>query len=99
MDEVLRALMAIASTDRLFNPYRDHDPAVEAAGAPEIRRCNLRVYLEAMPKGAPLWLGEAMARRGARRTGIPFCGEEALHRLGLPLIQPTRHALPDGPTA
>ena len=38
-------------------------------------------------------------RRGARRTGIPFCGEEALHRLGLPLIQPTRYALPDGSTA
>lgn len=54
MDEVLRALMAIASTDRLFNPYRDHDPAVEAAGAPEMRRCNLRVYLEAMPTVAEI---------------------------------------------
>lgn len=99
LDEVIRALMAIPTTDRLFNPYRDHDPVVEAEDAPTLRCRNLRIYLEAMPKGAPLWLAEAMARRGARRTGIPFCGEEALHRLGLPLAQPTRDALPDGPTA
>ncbi len=99
LDEVLRALIAIPSTQRLFNPYRDHNPAVEGPSAPRIRCQNLRIYLEATPPGTPLWLGEAQARRGACRTGIPFCGELALPRLGLPLIQPTNEALPDGPTA
>lgn len=80
---IVADLAALRADDRLFNPYAEHDPQVEASDAPARRRENLTRVLHAMLlRPAPLlWIGEAPARRGARRSGVPFAGEAKLGEL------------------
>ncbi|MBB3948929.1 uracil-DNA glycosylase [Aureimonas jatrophae] len=102
VDAFLDALVALPGSDRLFNFYRDHDPTVENADAPSIRRDNLRRVLawHGSRAATDLWLGEAPAWSGTRQSGVPFVGEYALPllsgRLGLdpPLRRATRTAEP-----
>lgn len=102
VDAFLDALAALPGSPRLFNFYRDHDPAVEDADAPSIRRRNLgRVLAWYRARGGcDLWLGEAPAWSGTRQSGVPFVGEHALpllsSRLGLdpPLRRATRTSEP-----
>ena len=92
---IITLLEQIEGSDRLFNPYRDHDPALESADAPEIRRATLTLYLQAMQVRRPrvMWLAEAMSRRGARRTGLPLTGDRMLLPLAtrLKMVVPFRH--------
>lgn len=96
--DIVTALENIAGSHRLFNPYRDHDPAIENATTPAWRRQNLTRYLHAMLIRRPgvLWLGEALSRRGARRTGVPFTGDRMLDPLAARLDMPDmfHHPIP-----
>jgi uracil-DNA glycosylase len=63
----------------LFNFYRDEHPAMDRAGAAEMRRLNLQRWLagfEAPPQ--MLAVGEAPGWRGCRFTGTPFISEALL---------------------
>jgi uracil-DNA glycosylase len=60
----------------IFNPYYDEDPGVDRSGAVEIRRENLRRYLESYNKRPEiLVIGEAPGWRGCRFSGVPFTSE------------------------
>lgn len=63
----------------LFNPYRDEVDGLEAAGAAQIRRANLRTYLESFPtRPGMLVVGEALGWRGGRFSGLPLVSEALL---------------------
>ena len=65
-----------ASTDRLFNFYLDRSRDLDLVDGPEIRRRNLRAYLEAAPERPELLLlAEAPGPRGCRFSGVPFTSE------------------------
>jgi hypothetical protein len=64
--------------DGVFNPYRDHDPELDCAGAAQIRCANLRRYLEIFAGAAYVLVGEAAGYAGCRFSGIPFTGEAQL---------------------
>lgn len=69
--------------DGVFNPWRDHDErdAPPRRQAPQLRRENMRAYLEARQASARVMLlGEAPSHRGCRFTGIAFCSETELLR-------------------
>ena len=68
----------------IFNPWRDHDDRDRAPRreTPELRRANLRAYIESRVKTARFMLmGEAPSHRGCRFTGIAFCSETELVRI------------------
>jgi len=76
------AVFALPSTsgDRpLFNFYRDEHPELDLPQAAEVRRANLRRWLEHYSR-TPRWLvvGEAPGWRGARFSGAPFVSEALL---------------------
>jgi len=60
----------------LFNPWNEELPEIDCLSASEIRRNNLRNYLEHF-YGSPsvLVLGEAPGWRGCRFSGVPFTAE------------------------
>jgi len=63
----------------LFNPYRDRNPDFDRIGAAEIRRRNLRHYLDDHAGGASLLLvAEAPGPWGCRFSGIPVTSEAQL---------------------
>jgi hypothetical protein len=62
----------------VFNQYRDRDPALDQAEAANIRRANLRRYLEAFAGATYVLVGEAAGYAGCRFSGIPFTGEAQL---------------------
>lgn len=67
------------STDRLFNPYKDSDPALDVPEAPEIRVANLRSYLEAYDRMPGIFLlAEAPGPWGCRFSGVPITSESQL---------------------
>lgn len=75
-DLVDSAVFPAESTDRLYNFYRDSDPALDRPKAPAIRRANLIAYLEAAPKRPDiLLLAEAPGPYGCRFSGIPITSE------------------------
>jgi len=86
-------LFSCSSNDRLFNQYRDEDPALDVPGAAAIRRDNLRRYLASF-QAAPsmLVVSEAAGYRGGRFSGVPLVSERMLVAGG-------PHALTGRPTS
>jgi hypothetical protein len=71
-----REVFPVPSTERLFNPWRDEEPALDVAGAARIRRRNLRAYFASFrARPRVLLVGEAPGPNGARFSGIPFTSE------------------------
>ncbi len=80
-----RELFPIPSTDTLFNPYNGHDPQLDQPDGQEIRRRNLRSYLESFREAPPiLMVGEAPGPWGCRFSGVPFTSEAQLCGGNLP---------------
>ena len=72
-------IFSVPSTDELFNLYRDRHPDLDVAGAPEIRRDNLRRYLRCFDAAPPLFLlAEAPGPWGCRFSGVPITSEAQL---------------------
>jgi hypothetical protein len=71
----LIAVLCDHENTRVFNPYRDYDPAHDRPDAPAIRRQNLRCYLKAFAGASYLLVGEAPGYAGCRFSGIPFTCE------------------------
>jgi len=68
-----------ASTDELFNPYRDRRDDLDVPGAPAHRRDNLRRYLDCFDGPPPLFLLlEAPGPWGCRFSGVPVTSESQL---------------------
>jgi uracil-DNA glycosylase len=77
--ELESILVAPASTDLVFNQYRDSNPDYDLPDAAAIRTDNLRAYLEQATRTASvLMVGEAAGPWGCRFSGIPFTGERQL---------------------
>lgn len=67
------------STEDLFNPYRDRDPALDLEDAPAIRQANLLAVPDAYPERPRILLvAEAPGPRGCRLSGVPFVSEAQL---------------------
>jgi len=64
--------------ERVANPYRDADPALDRPGAARCRRENLEAYLEKVGRPRLVLLGEALGFRGGRFSGIAFTSERQL---------------------
>ncbi len=80
-----KKIFAIASSDGLFNQYRDADKRVDLPNAGEIRKRNLYNYFESFKKKPSVVLiGEAPGPWGCRFSGIPFTGERQLLMHELP---------------
>jgi len=74
-----RRVFSVASTDDLFNPYRDRNAELDIEDAPSIRRHNLRRYLECYDTSPPLFLlAEAPGPWGCRFSGVPITSESQL---------------------
>jgi uracil-DNA glycosylase len=74
-----------ASTDILFNQYRDERRGFDARGGAKLRRENLLSYLSSFSRTPKqLLVGEAPGPWGARFSGVPFTGESPLSRGELP---------------
>jgi len=68
-----------ASTDELFNPYRDRRDDLDVPGASAHRRDNLRRYLDCFDGPPPLFLLlEAPGPWGCRFSGVPVTSESQL---------------------
>ena len=83
-DHLLDLLTAYRN-DRAFNQYRDVRPDLDLPHGAEIRRRNLRSYLETFAGARFLLVGEAAGYAGCRFSGIPFTCEAQLvgpERLG-----------------
>ncbi len=74
MDRLLESL-TVYQSDVVFNPYGDHDPALDCPDGPDIRRRNLRAYLELFAQADYVLVGEAPGYAGCRFSGIPFTSE------------------------
>lgn len=72
-------LFPVATTDRLFNQYRDTVAKLDVRGGATHRRRNLRSYLASFD-AAPdvLVVGEAIGYQGGRFTGVPLTSERLL---------------------
>lgn len=76
-----------ASTDRLFNLYRDRDAELDKPDAPAIRRQNLRGYLSAYQEMPRVFLvAEAPGPWGCRFSGVPITSESQLLDKNFPVI-------------
>jgi hypothetical protein len=63
----------------LFNPWLRNDPRFDRPEAAELRRANLRRYLESLPeRPAVLVVGEAPGPWDCRFSGVPITGERQL---------------------
>lgn len=74
LDQLFELLTAYQSRVA-FNPYRDRDLALDRPDAPNIRRRNLRAYLDFFARADYVLVGEAPGYRGCRFSGIPFTSE------------------------
>ncbi|BAU91447.1 uracil-DNA glycosylase [Methylorubrum populi] len=90
------ALAALRFRDA-FNPYAEACPDHDGAGAPQIRRENLRLVLEAALAGGvdSVWIARDLGYRGGRRTGLALTDEAHLSAHAglfgqLPLARATR---------
>lgn len=95
-DTFIDALMGLRSPDA-FNPYTDTCDDHDVVGAPEVRRRNLRLVLEAaLATGIEsIWVARDLGYRGGRRTGLALTDESHLKAHaklygGLPLARATR---------
>ena len=77
MDRLFELLLDF-SGPRVFNQYRDRDPALDRPDAPALRRANLGRYLEIFAGARYVLVGEAAGYAGCRFSGIPFTGEAQL---------------------
>lgn len=76
----------VASTDTLFNPYRDRRDHLDVPDAPAIRRENLRRYLACYEEAPPLFLlAEAPGPWGCRFSGVPITSEAQLEAADFPI--------------
>lgn len=74
-----RAIFPVPSTNTYINHYNNNITDLDLPGAVNIRRKNLRKYLESYPeKPEALLVGEAPGYRGCRFTGVPFTSEAQL---------------------
>ena len=80
MDDIDRLLDALTAYegDGVFNQYRDEVPSLDRPGGAEIRRRNLRRYLETFADARYILIGEAAGYAGCRFSGIPFTCEAQL---------------------
>lgn len=64
----------------VFNPYADTCAVYDRAGAPAIRRRNLRTLLVAAQELEidTIWMGRDLGYRGGRRTGLALTDERHL---------------------
>jgi len=90
------ALAALRFSDT-FNPYAEACPDHDGVDAPEIRRENLRLVLEAALAGGvdSIWIARDLGYRGGRRTGLALTDEVHLSAHAglygqLPLARATR---------
>ncbi|MBN1178173.1 MAG: uracil-DNA glycosylase [Anaerolineae bacterium] len=74
MDELFERLV-VYQGQGVFNQYRDVDPALDLPRGAEIRRQNLRRYLETFASARFVLVGEAAGYAGCRFSGIPFTCE------------------------
>mgnify|MGYP002785073128 CR=1 FL=1 len=61
----------------VFNPYSERCRKHDRAGAAQVRRRNLVLYLEAamFARVDTIWIARDLGYRGGRRTGIPLTDE------------------------
>ncbi len=73
------ALAALRFQDT-FNPYSDACAEHDGGEAPQIRRRNMRLVLEAaVSRGVcSIWVARDLGYRGGRRTGLPLTDEAHL---------------------
>ena len=65
--------------ENVFNPWRDYDPDTEIGPeAPEIRRENLRRYLELRQHAHYLFIAEALGYQGGHFSGVAITSERIL---------------------
>src|SRR3972149_2026648 len=80
-----RDIFTIPSRLNLFNMYLDRIDSLDLPDAPQIRKANLRYYLDSYKKFPPILLiGEAPGHKGCRFSGIPFTSEGQLCASELP---------------
>ena len=74
------AALAEVQLHGVFNPYRDQCEMHDLAGAPAVRRRNLRDYLGAVEELGTdtIWMGRDLGYRGGRRTGLALTDEARL---------------------
>lgn len=79
-------LFDVPSQDDAFNFYRDVDSSVDLPDGDEIRRRNLRSYLEGVIDQAEvLVLGQCPGWRNCRFSGVPFTSQAQLLRPDFPV--------------
>ena len=74
-EKLFELLAAYPSSSNTFNQYRDVHPTLDRLRGAEIRRHNLRIYLEAFVGARTVLVGEAAGYAGCRFSGIPFTCE------------------------
>lgn len=80
-----QTIFPIPSTNTYFNLYNDNIPSLDLPEAENIRRKNLRKYLESHPERPRILLvGEAPGYNGCRFSGVPFTSEAQLCNGTLP---------------
>jgi hypothetical protein len=77
-ERLLDLLAAYPAPDGVFNQYHDVHPELDLPNGAEIRRRNLRCYLQVFAGARCLLLGEAAGYAGCRFSGIPFTCEVQL---------------------
>lgn len=79
-------LFDVPSRDDAFNLYRDVDPAVDLPDGADIRRENLKGYVEQVAeRQGILVLGQSPGWRAGRFTGVPFTAQSQLLRPDFPV--------------
>jgi hypothetical protein len=92
-----KKVFPVSSTETLFNQYNDRNPELDNSDAAEIRRNNLRKYLECHNWLSTYFVvGEAPGPWGCRFSGVPFTSEAQLVRGELPFtgMQSSRSSAP-----
>ncbi len=82
--------------EHVFNPYADRCEHYDRADAPEVRRRNLRMLLDAALelKADTIWIARDLGYRGGRRTGVALTDDVHLGAIsdlfgGVSLDRPT----------
>lgn len=85
-DYIAKNLFSLASTEDLYNLYSTLDPDLDLPDALDIRRSNLRAYVENRPIiPEVLLLTEAPGPWGCRFSGVPITSEYQLLDPAFPL--------------
>lgn len=79
-------LFDLPSRPEAFNFYKDTHPELDVPGAAEIRRANLKAYLEAVSSPPTTFVvAPSYGWRSTRFTGVPFTSQLQLMRPDFPL--------------